>query len=409
MKNAIARETKRPVSPALSCQTKPPHRVLVVDDEPMMRQINVNMLLDAGYQADAAEDGAAAWDTLQVKSYDLLITDNSMPKVSGVELVKKVRTAGMVLPVIMATGTLLDPQLAWLPEIRISAVLLKPYTLAEFLGTVKTALCGTLLAGTMLLCLPSASDAQQKLPPPTGLRVVSSNSAAPFLLAGNTPTPAQAMKPAPDSVVRPSAVTVSVHGKCECSQDGVAFTNLERGYIFEEGAVLRTGKTGWTDLFFRRTGTTVRLQADTEIRIENMSTTMDQGLPVEDTLLDLRTGRIFTVVRSVVPGSTLEVRNAAGRSVVQGSGVGRYIITADGTHVAAKGSVIPLKVIGENGITIISAGEQFARKDGKVFPVFATAYVNDLIQLDELQAIAESPAPPQKPPQPAIRPTPSSP
>jgi hypothetical protein len=107
--------------------------------------------------------------------------------------------------------------------------------------------------------------------------------------------------------------------------------------------------------------------------------------------LDLRKGRIFTVVRSAVVGSTLEIRNAAGRSVVEGSGIGRYIITADGTHVAAKGSVIPLKVIGENGVTVLAAGQQFDKKDGKPFAASPTFWVKDMIELDELQAVSEEP------------------
>jgi hypothetical protein len=123
-----------------------------------------------------------------------------------------------------------------------------------------------------------------------------------------------------------------------------------------------------------------------------MSLTMKDGLPIVDTLLDLRAGRIFTVVRSTVVGSTLEIRNAAGRSVVQGSGIGRYIITADGTHVVATGSVIPLKVIGENGITVVAAGQQFDKKDGKVLAASPPLWVKDMIELDELQAVTEQPA-----------------
>jgi len=93
-----------------------------------------------------------------------------------------------------------------------------------------------------------------------------------------------------------------------------------------------------------------------------------------------------------VPGNTLEIKNAAGRAVVEGSGIGRYIITADGSHVSARGSVIPLKIIGENGITIISAGEQFSRKDGKMLPVSATWQVKEMIELDKIEATAEGTA-----------------
>jgi hypothetical protein len=218
-----------------------------------------------------------------------------------------------------------------------------------------------------------------------------------FLLGATLPSNAQEAKP---NAIRPDAVTLSVHGKCDYSEDGVTFTPFEHGHIFEQGAFLRTGEDARADLFFRRTGTTVRLQASTEIRLEKMTVTMKEDRPVVDTLLDLRAGRIFTVVRSEIAGSTLEIRNAAGRSVVEGSGIGRYIITADGTHVAAIGSAIPLKVIGESGITVIAAGQKFTRENGKALPVATSAYVQDLIQLDELQAITEGAAPTQSPPKP---------
>jgi hypothetical protein len=200
---------------------------------------------------------------------------------------------------------------------------------------------------------------------------------------------AQETKQAPDSLAQPNAVTLSVRGKCDYSEDGVTFVKLERGHIFVQGAIVRTGENARTDLFFRRTGTAVRLQAGTEIKLERMAVTMKDGPPVVHTLLDLRTGRIFTVVHSVVAGSTLEIRNAAGRSVVEGSGVGRYIITADGTHVSALGSVIPLQVMGEKGITIIAAGEQFSKKDGKMPSVNTSVLVKELIELDELQAATD--------------------
>jgi len=55
-------------------------------------------------------------------------------------------------------------------------------------------------------------------------------------------------------------MTVAVRGKCECSEDGITFTNVDRNHIFEQGATIRTGENARLDLFFRRTGTTVRLQ-----------------------------------------------------------------------------------------------------------------------------------------------------
>jgi len=117
----------------------PPRRILVVEDEPPIRNINTKMLINAGYHVDSAEDGVAAWTALQARPYDLLITDNNMPRMSGVELLQKIHANGVRLPVIMATGTapaqrLCDPWSQPVP------VLLKPYTAVELLETVKEVL-----------------------------------------------------------------------------------------------------------------------------------------------------------------------------------------------------------------------------------------------------------------------------
>ena len=188
----------------------------------------------------------------------------------------------------------------------------------------------------------------------------------------------------------PQALALSVHGQCDHSEDGNTFTHVKAGHVFNQGAVIRTGKDARIDLFFRRIGTTVRLQPDTEMGLEKMSRDMKDGMPVMETLLDLRKGRIFVVVRSLVEGSTLEIRNAAGRSVVEGGGgKGRYIITADGTHVTDKGSAVPLKVIGEKGITVIEPGQQFLARDGKLLPLAAPDAVTALIDFDELDSLSE--------------------
>ena len=105
---------------------------------------------------------------------------------------------------------------------------------------------------------------------------------------------AQAVKAPSDIAPPPNAMTLSVHGMCDYSLDGVTFTKLEKGHDFEQGAFIRTGENARADLFFRRTGTAVRLQPGTEILLEKMTSTMKDGLPIEHTLLDLRTGRIFT-------------------------------------------------------------------------------------------------------------------
>jgi DNA-binding response OmpR family regulator len=124
----------------LKFQTNPPHRILVVDDDEDIRRMNTETLVHSGYAADSAEDGEAGWKALNSDSYDLLITDHNMPKMSGFELVQKVRAARMALPVIMATGTFPKEDFAQSPALQPAATLLKPYTIGEMLRTVKKVL-----------------------------------------------------------------------------------------------------------------------------------------------------------------------------------------------------------------------------------------------------------------------------
>jgi DNA-binding NtrC family response regulator len=64
-------------------------------------------------------------------------TDNRMPRMSGVELVKKLHIAGWLVPTIMATGTMPDEEITCQPWFQVVTTLIKPYTLEEFLTAVK--------------------------------------------------------------------------------------------------------------------------------------------------------------------------------------------------------------------------------------------------------------------------------
>jgi two-component system chemotaxis response regulator CheY len=124
--------TRREIDPA--------QHILLVDDESSIRRLAVEVLTRAGYDVDGAEDGAVAWQALNAESYDLLITDNNMPNLTGVELLKKLRAARMELPVIMATGALPTMEFTRHTWLQPAAALIKPYSPAELLGAVKMVL-----------------------------------------------------------------------------------------------------------------------------------------------------------------------------------------------------------------------------------------------------------------------------
>jgi DNA-binding response OmpR family regulator len=129
-----------PTSAHRPSQTNTPKRILVVDDDADICRLNAEVLSLCGYQVDAAEDGAAGWEKLQAKRYQLLITDNAMPKVSGVELLQQLWAARMALPVVMATGRPPEAQFKQSPWLAPDSILLKPYTIEQLIGTVRKAL-----------------------------------------------------------------------------------------------------------------------------------------------------------------------------------------------------------------------------------------------------------------------------
>jgi DNA-binding response OmpR family regulator len=123
-----------------NCAPLPPCRILVAEDEPSIRALHPGVLIHCGYDVDTAEDGAIAWEALNADSYDLMITDNKMPRLTGVELLKKLYAHRMALPVIMATGELPKEEFTRYPWLQPAAMLLKPYTIEELMGTVRKVL-----------------------------------------------------------------------------------------------------------------------------------------------------------------------------------------------------------------------------------------------------------------------------
>jgi DNA-binding response OmpR family regulator len=112
----------------------------VVDDDPTIRQVNRALLNRSGYEVEEAEDGAVAWVALNTDCYDLLITDNNMPHVTGIDLLKKLRAARMEMPVIMATGNPPTAEFRRHPWLEPDAILVKPYAVEAFLQAVRTVL-----------------------------------------------------------------------------------------------------------------------------------------------------------------------------------------------------------------------------------------------------------------------------
>ena len=131
----------RPPLPPLRVEDRASQtRLLIVDDDPMIRELHALVLNLEGYQVETVADGAEALERLAVQRFDLLITDRQMPNLDGVSMVLALRMAGNRIPVIMVSGSLakdsLPPHLAK----ELAAVLPKPAHAWEVVEAVAHAL-----------------------------------------------------------------------------------------------------------------------------------------------------------------------------------------------------------------------------------------------------------------------------
>jgi two-component system, cell cycle response regulator CtrA len=126
-----------PAKPATSPpEVRSSRRILIVEDESIIRQCSSLALTGAGYLVDAVEEGQAGWEALQARSYDLLITDNQMPGLSGTDLVRRLRSARMTLPVILASGGSVPEDAASGSRLQPVSALPKPFSSVELLARV---------------------------------------------------------------------------------------------------------------------------------------------------------------------------------------------------------------------------------------------------------------------------------
>lgn len=117
-----------------------PARILLVDDDPGVLSVFGASLQMFSYEVDTATDGDAAWAALCAKTYDLVITDHLMPKLTGLDLLRRLRAVRVDLPCILISGDLPSLERDLADVVRPGCALEKPIKLGEFVAAVKTLL-----------------------------------------------------------------------------------------------------------------------------------------------------------------------------------------------------------------------------------------------------------------------------
>jgi two-component system chemotaxis response regulator CheY len=108
-------------------------KILVVDDFSTMRRIIKNLLRDLGFtNTHEADDGNTALPVLKSGGFDFLVTDWNMPGMTGIELLKAVRSdpALSSLPVLMVTAESKRDQIIEAAQAGVNGYVVKPFTAA---------------------------------------------------------------------------------------------------------------------------------------------------------------------------------------------------------------------------------------------------------------------------------------
>ena len=123
-----------------SASTQDAARILVVDDERVIREILAEFLSLEGFSVNTVEDGEKALTELRLHPYDLLITDLKMPRLSGLQLLEKIEAERLGVLTVLMTGF-------GTVETAIEAMkkgaydyLLKPFKVEEVIHVVERAL-----------------------------------------------------------------------------------------------------------------------------------------------------------------------------------------------------------------------------------------------------------------------------
>jgi two-component system, chemotaxis family, chemotaxis protein CheY len=106
-------------------------RVLVVDDFATMRRILKNILKQLDFKnLVEADDGTTAWEVLEGQDIDLIISDWNMPKMSGIDLLKKVRASDKykTTPFLMVTAEAQKQNVIEAVQAGVSNYVVKPFT-----------------------------------------------------------------------------------------------------------------------------------------------------------------------------------------------------------------------------------------------------------------------------------------
>jgi len=115
-------------------------RILLADDSPVILSLTRKILDAQGFDVDTVKLGQSVVEQQHAFPYDLLVLDIFLPDINGLEVARKLRSAGVTVPIIGISGNAEDYSDTDLKEAGMNNFLLKPINYDELLTSIKALL-----------------------------------------------------------------------------------------------------------------------------------------------------------------------------------------------------------------------------------------------------------------------------
>ena len=116
-----------------------PFRVLVVDDEPAIRRFLRTRLSAQNYQVTDAEDAGSALDAIKRNTFDVLVLDLGLPDRDELEVIKELRSAGSMLPIIVLSSRTDEAGKVKALDLGADDYVTKPFGMDELVARIRAA------------------------------------------------------------------------------------------------------------------------------------------------------------------------------------------------------------------------------------------------------------------------------
>jgi CheY-like chemotaxis protein len=119
-------------------ETTPPRRILVVEDEPDVADVERSILVTEGFAVDVARNGAEALERLAVTRYEGIVLDAHLPGLDGYQVASRIRALPLnrTTPIVMVTASLEPDARQRGFELGITGFIAKPFKAGAFRGLI---------------------------------------------------------------------------------------------------------------------------------------------------------------------------------------------------------------------------------------------------------------------------------